>query len=141
MARGRLGLGWRGVEPAAQKLPGCREPVVRLEVGQAALHHVDEEPDGVSAVVGFLSNQVCELLGVAEALRTAARRRRDAEAGARAGGAGAGVDEALGGVEAEADELPGGAESVAWLGAFEVALHGGDEESDDESTLLSLMLL
>ena len=78
-------------------------------------------------------------MGVAEALRTAARRRRDAEAGARAGGAGAGVDEALGGIEAEADELPGGAESVAWLGAFEVALHRGDEESDDESTVLGLL--
>ena len=28
---------------------------------------------------------------------------------------------------------------MTWLGAFEVALHGGDEESDDESTVLGLL--
>ena len=49
------------------------------------------------------------------------------------------VEEGLGGLEAEFDEEPGGVEAVAGLGVGEFAVHGGDEEADDETAVLSFL--
>ena len=49
------------------------------------------------------------------------------------------VDKGLGLGEAEVNELSSGVEPVTGLGALEPALHGGDEEADDESAALSLL--
>ena len=46
------------------------------------------------------------------------------------------VEDSLGGLEAEFDEEPGGVEAVAGLGVGEIAVHGGDEEADDEPAVV-----
>ena len=49
------------------------------------------------------------------------------------------VDDSLGLVEAEFDEESGGVDAVAGLEVGELALHGGDEELDDESAVLGFL--
>ena len=122
------------VEAAAQELPGGCEPVVGLEAGEAAPHDVDEEADGDTAVVGLLANDLgkagCELavggwrvLGAAPPLR----------------GRCVLVDEVLSLGESELDELSRGGDPMGWLGVLELSLHGGDEEADDESSIVGLL--
>ena len=56
------------------------------------------------------------------------------------GGSSAGVvDDSLGLVEAELDEESCGVDAVAGLEVGELALHGGDEELDDESAVLGFL--
>ena len=54
------------------------------------------------------------------------------------GGVGA-VDGSLGLVVAEFDEESGGVDAVAGLEVGELALHGGDEELDDEPAVLGFL--
>ena len=49
------------------------------------------------------------------------------------------VDGGLGLVEAELDEESGGVDAVAGLEVGELALHGGDEELDDEPAVLGFL--
>ena len=49
------------------------------------------------------------------------------------------VDEGLCGLEAEFDEEAGGVEAMAGLGVGEFAVHGGDEEADDEPAVLGFL--
>ena len=129
------------VEAEAEEFFGGGEAVAGFEVGELALHGVDEEADGSAAVVGFLADDlgqcgtdaVLRVVGFGFGLRLGARM------GLRgAPGCGA-VDEGLGGLEAEFDEEPGGVETVARLGVGEFAVHGGYEEADDEPAILSFL--
>ena len=58
--------------------------------------------------------------------------------GCALGGVGA-VDSGLGLVVAEFDEEAGGVDAVAGLEVGELALHGGDEELDDEPAVLGFL--
>ena len=49
------------------------------------------------------------------------------------------VNDSLGLVEAEFDEESGGVDAVAGLEVGELALHGGDEELDDEPAVLGFL--
>ena len=49
------------------------------------------------------------------------------------------VDDSLSLVEAEFDEESGGVDAVAGLEVGELALHGGDEELDDEPAVLGFL--
>ena len=49
------------------------------------------------------------------------------------------VDDGLGLVEAELDEESGGVDAVAGLEVGELALHGGEEEADDEPAVLGFL--
>ncbi len=44
------------VETEAEEFFGGGEPVAGFEVGECALHGVDEEADGGAAVIGFIAN-------------------------------------------------------------------------------------
>ena len=119
-----------------------------LEVGELALHGVDEELDGDIAVAGFLADDLGELgadgigcaLGFGFSLPLSLCFRLGAGMGlARAlGGVGA-VDGSLGLVVAEFDEEACGVDAVAGLEVGELALHGGDEELDDEPAVLGFL--
>ena len=43
------------------------------------------------------------------------------------------------GLEAEFDQEPGGIEAMARLGVGKFAVHGGDEETDDETAVLGFL--
>ena len=126
-----------------------------FEVGELALHGVDEELDGDIAVAGFLADDLGELgadslggalgfgfglpLGLSLRLRLGAGIAVGCALGGSAlGGAGV-VDDSLGLIEAELDEESSGVDAVAGLEVGELALHGGDEELDDESAVLGFL--
>ena len=123
------------VEAEAEEFPGGGEPVAGFEVGELAPHYVDEEADGGAAKVGFIANDLGE--GGTDVVG----RVGGFGFGLRFGGAPGGgvVDVRLGGLEAEFDEEAGGVEAVAGLGVGEFAVHGGDEEADDETAVLSFL--
>ena len=57
-----VGVTVGAVESSPEQLfSGC-DAVVRFEIAQVALHDVDEEADGISAVGGFQLDDVCEFL-------------------------------------------------------------------------------
>ena len=118
-----------------EELLGGGEPVVRLEAVEAALHDVYEEADGVSAVVGLLSDDLSESLGYGGwglGLGEGPRPGVAQLAGCVV------VDVVLGLFQAEFEELAGGVEPVVWLGVSELSLHGREEEADDESSVVGL---
>ena len=100
-----------------------------FEVGELALHGVDEEADGDEAIFGFLADDLGESgadgvggalgLGFCFGLPLRLGRRLRLGAGIAVGstfapvGAGA-VDDSLGLVEAEFDEESCGVDAVAW---------------------------
>ena len=45
----------------------------------------------------------------------------------------------MGGFESEFDEEAGGVEAMAGLGVGDIAVHGGDEEADDETAVLGFL--
>ena len=121
------------VEAAAQELPGGREPVVRLEAFQGALHDVHQEAYGDAAVFGLLADDLGQLAGYGNrGLAPGSRRVATAVLGVL-------VDEVLGAGEAEVDELTGGADPVGGPGALELAFHGPYEEADDASAAVGLL--
>ena len=124
------------VEAETEEFFGGEEAVAGFEVGELALHGIDEEADGGTAVVGFLADDLGES-GTDAVRRVVGFRLRF--------GAGMGFGCALSvgladdrpcGLEAEFDEEPGGVEAMARLGVGEFAVHGGDEEADDEAAVL-----
>ena len=122
------------VEAEMEEFFGGGEAVAGFEVGELALHGVDEEADGGTAVVGFLADDLGQcgtdvlrrLGGFGLGLRFGARMGFG-----RALSVGL-VDDRPCGLEAKFDEEPGGVEAMARLGVGEFAVHGGDEEADDE---------
>ena len=102
--------------------------MVGLEVGDCALHDVNQEADCCAAVVGLFPDQGGQFL--VEGGRFYRRERRGRGVFPGWGDVGVGVDEGLGRVEAKVEELAGGVEAVAGLGLFEEALHDVDEEAD-----------
>ena len=111
--------------------------MVGLEAGQVARHDVDQESDCCTAVVGLFPDEGGQFL--VEGGRIYRRERGGRGVFPSWGGVGVGVDEGLGGVEAEVEELTGGVETVAGLGVFELALHGVDEESDNQAAVFGLL--
>ena len=131
------------VEAEAEEFLGGGEAVAGFEVGELALHGVDEEADGGAAVVGFVVDDFGEggtdAVGRLGAFGLGLRLRFGARMGfgvARLVGL---VEDRLGGLEAEFDEEPGGVEAVAGLGVGEIAVHGGDEEADDEAAVVGFL--
>ena len=124
-----------------------------FEVGELALHGVDEELDGDVAVAGFLADDLGELgadgvgcaLGFGFGLPLGLSLRLRLGAGIAVGCALGGapcvgtVNDSLGLIEAEFDEESGGVDAVAGLEVGELALHGGDEELDDEPAVLGFL--
>ena len=117
-----------------------------FEVGELALHGVDEELDGDVAVAGFLADDLGELgadgvggaLGFGFGLPLSLWLRLGAgiAVGCPLGGSALGgalcvgaVNGGLGLVEAEFDEESGGVDAVAGLEVGEIAVHGVDEEA------------
>ena len=129
-----------------------------FEVGELALHGVDEELDGDIAVSGFLADDLGELgadgigralgfgfgwplglwLGAGIALALSLGLGTGMGLARALGGVGA-VDGSLGLVVAEFDEESCGVDAVAGLEVGELALHGGDEELDDEPAVLGFL--
>ena len=120
-----------------------------LEVGELALHGVDEELDGDVAVAGFLADDLGELgadgvgraLGFGFGLPLGLRLGAGIAFGRALSGAPCvgTVNDSLGLIEAEFDEESGGVDAVAGLEVGELALHGGDEELDDEPAVLGFL--
>ncbi len=132
------------VEAALEEFFGGGEAVAGLEVGEFALHHVDQESDGDVAIVGFFTDDLGQFspdavggdlgFGLPLSLRLGAGFLQ----ACAVGGAGAG-DGRLGLVEAEFDEESGGVDTVAGLEVREFAVHGGDEEAYDEPAVASFL--
>ena len=128
-----------------------------FEVGEFALHGVDEEADGGAAIVGFFADDLGELgadavggaLGFGFGLPLSLCMRLGAGIALARCGSGTGalggalcvgaVDGGLGLVVAEFDEEFGGVDAVAGLEVGEIAVHGGEEEADDESAVLGFL--
>ena len=144
------------VEAALEEFFGGGETVAGFEVGELALHGVDEELDSDVAVAGFLADDLGELgtdmvsgamgfgFGLPLGLLLSLCLRLGAGMGIallRAlGGSGAGVvDSGLCLFVAEFDEESCGVYAVAGLEVRELALHGGDEELDDEPAVLGFL--
>ena len=129
------------VEAEAEEFLGGGEAVAGFEVRELALHGVDEEADGGAAVVGFVVDYFGE--GGTDAVRRLGAFGLGLRFGARMGFGVARlvglVEDRLGGLEAEFDEEPGGVEAVAGLGVGEIAVHGGDEEADDEAAVVGFL--
>ena len=136
------------VVPAeSQELFGGREPVVGLEAFEVSAHDVDEEAYGGPAALGLETYEVGELLVEWRVRRHVWVRGAGGlvVAVAVVGGVAVVWGEAVIGdvgsrvVHAELEQLSGGVEPVAWLGVFELSLHGVDEEPDDESSAVGLL--
>ena len=106
-----------------------------FEVGELALHGVDEELDGDVAVAGFLADDLGELgadaqggalgFGFGLPLRLGLRLGAGVALARALGGASV-VDSGLGLIEAEFDEESCGVDAVAGLEVLEFAVHGGE---------------
>ena len=131
------------VEAEAEEFFSGGEPVAGFEVGELALHSVDEEADGGAAEVGFIVNDLgkrgADAVRRVGVLRVGLSLRLGARTGCWGAPRSGVVEEGLGGLEAEFDEEPGGVEAMAGLGIGEFAVHGGDEEADDETAVLSFL--
>ena len=131
------------VEAEAEEFFRGGEPVAGFEVGELALHSVDEETDGGAAEVGFIANDLgkrgADAVRRVGGLRVGLRLRLGARMRCGEAPRGAAVEDGLSWLEAEFDEEPGGVEAVAGLGVGEFAVHGGDEEADDETAVLSFL--
>ena len=129
------------VEAEAEEFFGGGEAVAGFEVGELSLHGVDEEADGGTAVVGFLADDLGQC--GTDVARRLGRFGLGLRFGARMGFGRALsvglVDDRPCGLEAEFDEEPGGVEAMARLGVGEFAVHGGDEEADDEPAVLGFL--
>ena len=133
------------VEAALEEFSGGGKAVTGFEVGEFALHHVDEEADGGTALVGLFAHDLGEF-GADAMVRGGGFGRGVAVDGVGTLGRGGTVVRqahhgrgGLGRLEAEFDQKPGGVEAVAGLEVRELAVHGGGQEADDEAAVLGFL--